>query len=346
MAQRPPSPADRPDNRRDATRPPHGGWGANGTPYPGAPTPARGTTDTTRPPRADTSSRNSSQGRPAAPTPATVWAAGPDPIDPEATWPVPIIEAITTSFSAPGARVLLAPWPTPTANPFAPTASPADNEIAAARAAVDSLGRTASVARLALGGVQAGGSSHPFWADFITDSAHSTALPKGQTCAPSETPDAGVHADAGDRAPGRADLIITVLPADRSDDGSVDAVALAAAGLLTFGGILAVYTHSHWYTGRLVDPSGSMVAAGQSADLVYLQHIITLHTPIHDGHLQPPSTGDHAEYGRAAHRAAAQGLPAPHLRAHGDVLVFAQAREHQPPTPNVPAPDGAPDTSR
>jgi hypothetical protein len=293
----------------------------------------------TRPARAVTSSRTSSQARPAAPTPATVWAAGPDPIDPGATWPVPIIETITTSFSAPGARVLLAPWPAPTADPTASTASPADKEIAAARGAVDSLGRTASVARLVPGRTQSGGSSQPFWSDFITDSVHSTTLPKRQTNAPSETPATGVHADAGDLARGRADLIITVLPAGRSEDGSVDAMALAAAGLLTFGGILAVYTHSHWYTGRLLDPSGSMVAAGQSADLVYLQHIVTLHTPIHDGHLQPPLTRDeHAEYARASRRAAAQGLPAPHLRAHGDVLVFAQAREHQPPTPSHSAP--------
>ena len=87
-------------------------------------------------------------------------------------------------------------------------------------------------------------------------------------------------------------------------------------------------------TGRkanLTDPTGSVVAAAQNADLLYLQHIVAVHTPIRDGafavELSHP-TDD--EYVLAEHRAAVRGLPAPHLRIHSDVLVFAQ--------PHVPAP--------
>jgi hypothetical protein len=211
--------------------------------------------------------------------------------------------------------------------------APAESDLAAARDAVEGLGRTASLARLVPGGALPGVSSRPFWADFVTDSPTRTTVPGGQPVSGSGTPLAEVSPVAGDSAPERVDLIITALPADRSEDGSVDAMALAASDLLTFGGILAVYTHSDWYGGRLVDPSGPMVAAGQSADLLYLQHIVTLHTPIRDGHLQPlPASEQTAGHARAARRAGARGLPAPHVHAHGDVLIFSQAREPLPPS--------------
>ncbi|MGW4127265.1 hypothetical protein [Amycolatopsis japonica] len=67
------------------------------------------------------------------------------------------------------------------------------------------------------------------------------------------------------------------------------------------------------------------MAACQHADLLYLQHIVTLHAPVRQGRLcAVPGAAVAAEYDRARQRAAVRGLPVPHLRAHGDVLVFAQ----------------------
>ncbi|MFI5591683.1 hypothetical protein ACIA5G_42000 [Amycolatopsis sp. NPDC051758] len=99
-------------------------------------------------------------------------------------------------------------------------------------------------------------------------------------------------------------------------------MAIAAARALAFGGILAVYTHSDWSSGRLIDPSGPMIAAAQNADLLYLQHIVTLHTPIRNGRLQPPTATDRTALAPGGREPAA---PMTHTRAHGDVLVFAQA---------------------
>lgn len=351
MTHRLPPPADRPESRRDSTtRPPRSRSRANGAPYPGAPAPARSRKDSAGP-RRTTVARTSSRVRSTASTPATVWATGPEPIDPAATWPIPIVEAITASFSSPGARVLLALWPSPASDvsqsarhlPDGQASTMLSSELAAARGAVEGLGRTPSVARLISGQALPGVSSQPFWADFVTDSPSTATALVSPTAAVPDTPTAEGYATVRDPALEPADLIITVLPPERSQDGSVDAVALTAADLLAFGGILAVYTHSDWYGERLVDPSGPMVAAAQSADLLYLQHVVTLHAAIRDGNLQPlPNNGERARHASAAVRANARRLPTPHVRTHGDVLVFAQA--HEPNLPNVdssPKPDTA-----
>jgi hypothetical protein len=217
-----------------------------------------------------------------------VWTAGPDPIDPAATWPVPIIETITTSFSAPGARVLLAPWPT-----AGGAASRAEHvgELDAVLDAVHALGR------------------HP-------------AITKLELPTANEVSISGGAASAWLLADDRVDLVITSLPPARGADGSAEAVAIAAARALAFGGILAVYTHSDWSSGRLTDPSGPMIAAAQNADLLYLQHIVTLQTPIQNGRLQPPTATDPIDLAPGCQEL---GAPMAHARAHGDVLVFAQA---------------------
>jgi hypothetical protein len=84
----------------------------------------------------------------------------------------------------------------------------------------------------------------------------------------------------------------------------------------------------------LVDPCGPVVASAQNADLLYLQHIVALHTPVRDGafttELDSPATEEDA---RARHRAQVRGLPTPHRRIHSDVLVFAQPADHEPPAP-------------
>ncbi|UOX88423.1 hypothetical protein MUY14_43220 [Amycolatopsis sp. FBCC-B4732] len=222
-----------------------------------------------------------------------MWTAGPDPIDPAAAWPVPIIETIVTSFSTSGARVLLAPWPT-TEDAASRTASAV--ELDAALDAVHALGRHPAITKL-----------EPT-ADEVPMSG--------------EAPSDSVVSGEG------VDLVITSLPPARGADGSVEAVAIAAARTLAFGGILAVYTHRDWSSGRLTDPSGPMIAAAQNADLLYLQHIVTLHTPIRNGRLQPLTVTDRPEGARDSREL---GAPTTHARAHGDVLVFAQAHADTAP---------------
>lgn len=79
-----------------------------------------------------------------------------------------------------------------------------------------------------------------------------------------------------------------------------------------------------------LDPTGTVVACAQNADLLYLQHIIALHTPIHRVHLLPHS--HHAPAPPPDH-APQPSPPTPHHRISSDVLVFAQPHDHQPPLP-------------
>jgi len=294
VTRRPPAPTNRPSNRDDSDRP-RRTRSANGIPYPGAPDPSGPSVR----PRRSTTTTEAERTRELPPIPPTVWTTGPDPIDPAATWPVPIVESITTSFSAPGARVLIAPWPT--------SGTAGDRELAVARDAVFALGRDAMVAEL--------GTAAQSLAD---GGGRGLTAPKQRALR-----DEKASAPTADGA--RADLIITVLPTNGGGDGSAEALAIAAARVLVFGGILAVYTHTDWSTGRLIDRSGAVIASAQNADLLYLQHIVTLRTPIRDGRLQPPPEPLGPVPDDAHHHPHQVGAAAPHTRAHGDVLVFAQA---------------------
>jgi hypothetical protein len=136
-----------------------------------------------------------------------------------------------------------------------------------------------------------------------------------------------VAASRLDTAIADTDLIITSLRPEHSGDRSSDHVALLAARLLRTGGILAVLTHSDWTSGELLDPTGPVVASAQNADLLYLQHIIALHTPIHRGHFHLAP----AAQAPTRHHTPGHGRPAAHHRISSDVLVFAQPHDHQPP---------------
>jgi SAM-dependent methyltransferase len=299
-----------------------------------------------------------------------VWPAGPAPIDLDASWPTPIVSKIVTSFSTPGGRVVLLPWPTPQPAPgerrglsvvgadgvidHAPAADPdSDNEVggelAAALAAVKSLDRNGRMVRIAAEENLTGPASRPFWADLVGDPDHTPASPAsrpGLDGSVLDGPD-----DVSPDSVNSADLIITSLrPEHRNDvtgDHASDLVALVAARLLRVGGILAVLTHCYWPQGELIDPTGAVVASAQNADLLYLQHIIALHVPVRGGRFATElltnvgGTADRAtntaitsaaaeQQARAAHRAAVRGLPAPHRRVHSDVLVFAQPHEYEP----------------
>ncbi|MFD1044762.1 hypothetical protein ACFQ1S_03705 [Kibdelosporangium lantanae] len=75
-----------------------------------------------------------------------------------------------------------------------------------------------------------------------------------------------------------------------------------------------------------------MVAAAQNADLLYLQHIIALHTPVRGGQLVADLNASDADTrDRVGQRATVRGLPVPHHRVHSDVLVFAQQHDHRTP---------------
>jgi hypothetical protein len=101
-------------------------------------------------------------------------------------------------------------------------------------------------------------------------------------------------------------------------------MTLLAARLLRVGGILAVLTHSDWSSGELLDPTGPLVTRAQNADLLYVQHIIALHIPVHCGQLGSAPTVDQTA------QAYGHGMATPHRRISSDVLVFAQPQDHQP----------------
>ncbi|MEV6602737.1 hypothetical protein [Kutzneria sp. NPDC051319] len=330
-----------PKRRSDSTRPPatRSGTrrGGDRRPYPTAST----TTRVSPAKPGSTGATARSRGSKSTPTPATVWTAGPVPIDLDAVWPTAIVAKIVTSFSVPGGRVVLLPWPTTHTRlrlavvgadgviDHAPGTEP-DAELADALDTIEGLGRTGRVVRVAADPSVSGPASEPFWADLVSGSDRAPAALSEPTPAGGD----GRVLDGVATGAKQADLIITSLRPEHSGNRASDLVALLAARLLRVGGILVVLTHCDWTQGELVDPSGPVVASAQNADLLYLQHIIALHAPVRDGAFATELVGRAAdEYARTRHRAAARGLPAPHRRIQSDVLVFANPQDHEPPRP-------------
>lgn len=126
-----------------------------------------------------------------------------------------------------------------------------------------------------------------------------------------------------------ADLVLTSAPPHQTTAELADRVVLAAARLLRVGGILVALTHNDAAGGELTDPTGQLVTSAQYADLLYLQHIVAVHVPIRSGRFHV-DLNDHGtqKVSRAQRRAAVRRLPAPHLRIHSDVLVFAQPHDN------------------
>ncbi|WP_342746890.1 hypothetical protein, partial [Lentzea kentuckyensis] len=264
------------------------------------------------------------------PTPATVWVCGHPATDPATTWPAPVVEKAVTSFTTPSARVVFLAHPAPPEAvglvgqvPVARPQTEDDRALAAATDAVRALGRDIQVIHIEPRETATGHGSTPFWADLIGD-------PQPRPDGVAESP-VDLCSQPETDVPATADLVIVSLPPERLSHGLRDHVALLAARLLRTGGILVVLTHCHRAGGRLVDPTGPIVAAAQAADLLYLQHIVAVHSPVRDG--QFAVTADQPEIdraGRERHRAAVRGLPAPHRIAHSDLLVFGQPRDHEP----------------
>jgi len=249
------------------------------------------------------------------PIPATVWACGPLPTDPDATWPTAILTKIITSFSAPGDQIVLLHNPARTGGLTDHTpAVKSDAELATALAAIKDLHRTSQVIHWEPTATASRSTSPLSGADQL--STLDSPWPPRTDPLPGSTPDgAATHLDT---TTADADLIITSLPPQHSGRYTSDHITLLAARLLRVGGILVVLTHSDWSSGELLDPTGTVVACAQNADLLYLQHIVALHTPVHCGQLHSAPTVDQTP------QAYGPGRATPHRRISSDVLVFAQ----------------------
>ncbi|WP_052281208.1 hypothetical protein [Nocardia vulneris] len=190
------------------------------------------------------------------PVPATLWSAGPDPLDLTQPWPRPILVRALHEFSRLGDRVILLPLN---------TATP---------------GSGAAVMTV----VEAGETDRA-----LTD----------------------LHAEITDAS--TADLIVTDLARGHTDPAHLHATTEWAATRLRAGGLLVVSAlATHTRRGLLCDPTGAIVTAAQSADLLYLQHIIT--APVDRDAITPAlPAGSGPQRGVQAHRI-----------VHVDVLVFLQ----------------------
>ncbi|MGV9613238.1 hypothetical protein [Nocardia xishanensis] len=194
--------------------------------------------------------------------PSTLWALGPEPLDPDDRWPEPVLAHTVRKFSEPGARVMLLGWPTPTDRGALRIIEP---DTAEALAAIGDLDR------------------------------HGLDAPTDR-----------------DRSAEPVDLVIASLLADHFDPiAAAEHVTAIATEVMAMGGLLAVLSRCrHSDSGVLFDPAGSVVAAAQAADLLYLQHIIAA-----------PVSGTTIT---AAPADPAVSSTAPHVVAHTDVFVFLQ----------------------
>ncbi|MGB6163369.1 MAG: hypothetical protein WBF75_12515, partial [Pseudonocardiaceae bacterium] len=258
-------------------------------------------------------------------TPATVWVCGGAPGDPDGSWPATVVARLVTSFTDPGARVVLVPWPAlePTGGSAGrgrarPCPGAPERERAHALTTVRGLDRIAQMIRIPPRLGTHHPVSRPYWIDLVGDPpalGDTATTPPPGSC-PAAAP-GGLDTGA------RVDLVITSLRPEHAGDSASDQVAGAAARWLRTGGVLAVLTHSDWSQGELVDPTGPMVAAAQNADLLYLQHIVLVHTPVRDGQFV---------INTATPDLNTPGMPTPHRRIHSDLLVFGQPHDHNPPT--------------
>ena len=335
-------PARRGDSTRPASTRSAARRGGARRPYPTASTTTRVSPAKPGPARA----RSRSRGSASTPTPATVWTAGPAPIDLGAAWPTPIITKIVGAFSEPGERVVLLPWPTcsdrsrpaPAGADAAidspittvPGAEPED-ELADALATVNDLDRTGRVVHIPVHHSATGPGSRPFWADLVSGPDREPAT----IATPPRAGSGNGMLDGAEAASADTDLVITSLRPEHGGNHSSDLVALAAARLLRVGGILVVLTRCDWRAGELIDPTGAVIASAQNADLLYLQHIVALHAPVRDGRFAPELLAEDGraiaeDEARTRHRAAVRGLPTPHRRIHSDALAFAQPHEYKP----------------
>ncbi|MCC3332886.1 hypothetical protein [Nocardia abscessus] len=193
--------------------------------------------------------------------PSTLWALGPEPLDPTDRWPDRALVHTITEFSAPGSRVMLLGWPAPVTRGALRIIEP---DTAAALSTIGDLGR------------------------------HGLDAPTDRTW-------------RGEPV----DLVVASLLADHLDPiAAAEHITALATEVLAMGGLLVVFSRCrHSDSGILFEPAGSVVAAAQAADLLYLQHIIAA-----------PISGQIV----TATPAPAPSGNARHAIAHTDVFVFLQ----------------------
>lgn len=291
-----------------------------------------------------------------SPVPATVWTF--DALIPTASrWPVPVVERVLASFAPAAGTVVFIHWPDPD-----PTSDPTtEPDVESGGGGVESGGARSSIETEtgphAGTGVGPGGESstesgiRPGPEPGTIDAAVASARALGYrarvvTASVLSTPAGGDSVTVMSEyvSAGSADLVITATVPQAVDDRRADAVTLLAARVLRAGGILAVLTHSDWAGGVLQDPTGTVVTAGQSADLLYLQHLVAVHQPlVHSNEptaaQQPdPGTGRHGplRHGSLRHGSVRHSTGR-HRRVHSDVLVLVQPRDHALDLPNAAA---------
>jgi hypothetical protein len=126
----------------------------------------------------------------------------------------------------------------------------------------------------------------------------------------------------------RWDLVVVELGCRPCGDG----LGLLGANLLAPGGVLAVLTHSECRGGRLIDPTGSVVASAQAADLLHLQHIVVLTAPLPAPRRGPTPGVPSASAQPAPARDPVSEEPAPGNEVM-DLLLFLQPRDRDPSSP-------------
>lgn len=90
-----------------------------------------------------------------------------------------------------------------------------------------------------------------------------------------ERPDAHQHRPPHEGAV--ALVLAGLLAPEATSPSAVDEIVALAATRLNPGGVLVVFTRcTHTRDGVLLDPTGWTVAAGQAADLLFLQHIVAV----------------------------------------------------------------------
>jgi len=243
----------------------------------------------TRPARRPVNERTCPRSTPTRPgpgtarTPATVWCCASGDGEP---WPAPIIETVIAEFSRPGHHVVLL------------TPQSRTDDLAHVDGVARRLGCTCRTVELT-DAVATRRRPVPHRAGL----AHTTDGPGSTDPGPSMEPGPTVPA----AQTGIADLIITTVP----PGGPHDDIGTIAAELLRTAGVLTVLTHCDWTGGRLLDPTGAVVAACQNTDMLYLQHIVALHPPTNTDIERPA------------------GMVKAHDRMHDDVLVFAQSHRRE-----------------
>jgi len=220
-----------------------------------------------REPRPSRSPRHPGAPRSTA-VPSTLWASGPEPIDPDQVWPAPILARTLTEFSQPGDDVWLLIDPAGDGRSLRPGLAPHSPAVTLIRAA----GR------------------------------------RPRLIAPGAVPPASLHGESVGL------MVASLLPEHPGADTVAEAMALAAEQLRA-GGVLVVFTRAtHTPSGVLHDVTGQLVSAAQTADLLYLGHIVA--APICGAAVVTgPADPDRNDDASTCHR-----------QVHVDVCAFLQPR--------------------